>query len=53
MKKILDNGIGFVKQEVNRLSKILKEGKVNDKKKKELSNRLNILHSFSVSKDEL
>lgn len=53
MKKILENGIGFVKQEVSRLSKIVTEGKVNDKKKKELSNRLNILHSFSIKKDEL
>ncbi|RZC36424.1 ERp29 N domain containing protein [Asbolus verrucosus] len=53
MKKILENGISFVKQEYARLSKILKEGKVNEKKKLELSHRLNILRSFSLPRDEL
>lgn len=55
MKKIIEKGAGFVKNEVERLSKIVREGKVNDKKKQELSNHLNILHSFSVStkRDEL
>lgn len=53
MKRILDKGPSFVKSEVERLSKIVREGKVNDKKKQELTNHLNILHSFSVTKDEL
>lgn len=46
MKKIATNGISFVKQESDRLEKILKEGKVNQKKKEELSHRSNILKSF-------
>lgn len=53
MNKILDKGASFVKSEVERLSKIVREGKVNEKKKQELTNHLNILHSFSVAKDEL
>lgn len=51
MKKISTNGISFVKQESDRLEKILKEGKINQKKKEELSNRSNILKSF-VTKPE-
>lgn len=53
MKKILANGLDFVSQERNRLSKIIKEGKVNVKKKDELTQRLNILHSFIAQRDEL
>lgn len=53
MKRILDKGKNVVKNEVERLTKIVREGKVNEKKKQELSNHLNILHSFSVVKDEL
>ncbi|KAF2899663.1 hypothetical protein ILUMI_06523 [Ignelater luminosus] len=54
MKKILEQGVQFIKQEITRLGKIVKDGKVNDKKKEELSHRINILHSFSVPlKDEL
>ncbi|CAG9861512.1 unnamed protein product, partial [Phyllotreta striolata] len=47
MKKVLDNGYSFVLQEDARLEKIL-SGKVNDKKRRELSNRLNVLKSFSI-----
>lgn len=46
MNKIIANGISFVKQETDRLEKILKEGKINQKKKEEISNRANILKSF-------
>lgn len=53
MKKIIENGINFIKQEKSRLNKILKDGKLADKKKDELSQRLNILHSFRIQKDEL
>lgn len=53
MKKIIENGFNFVSQEVKRLNKILKDGKVNEKKKKDLYHRVNILHSFSIKKDEL
>lgn len=53
MKKIVESGIDFVSQELGRLNKILKQGKVNNKKKVELGNRLNILRSFSLHKDEL
>lgn len=54
MKKILEQGIGFVKTEIKRLTKIVNDGKMNNKKKEELLLRINILHSFNVqSKDEL
>lgn len=54
MTKILKEGEKFVAQEKKRLGKIISEGKVNEKKKQELSNRLNVLHSFVVkTKDEL
>lgn len=51
MKKIIASGISFVEQETARLEKILKEGKVNQKKKDELAQRVNILKSF-VKKSE-
>lgn len=47
MKKVIDNGYSFILQEDSRLEKIL-EGKVNEKKKRELSNRRNILKAFTV-----
>ncbi|XP_044261188.1 protein windbeutel [Tribolium madens] len=53
MSKIVESGLDFVNHELGRLNKILKQGKVNDKKKVELANRLNILRSFSLPKDEL
>lgn len=53
MKKILENGSGFVEKEKSRLNKLLKEAKMNEKKKTELTYRLNILHSFKTNKDEL
>ncbi|KRT81122.1 hypothetical protein AMK59_5402 [Oryctes borbonicus] len=53
MKKIIENGVKFVSQEKSRLNKIIKDGKLAEKKKDELSQRLNILHSFRVQKDEL
>ena len=54
MKKIIGEGLNFVTQEVSRLNKIIKEGKLIKKKKDELLQRINILHSFSVKgKDEL
>lgn len=54
MKKIIGEGARFVQQELSRLNKIVKEGKINKTKKDELSQRINILHSFAVkSKDEL
>ncbi|KAI4454515.1 endoplasmic reticulum protein erp29 [Holotrichia oblita] len=53
MKKIIESGMKFVTQEKSRLNKILKDGKLANKKKEELSQRLNILHSFRMNKDEL
>ncbi|KAL3270696.1 hypothetical protein HHI36_021224 [Cryptolaemus montrouzieri] len=55
MKKIISDGVDFVKQETNRLKKLLKESKIQEKKKQDLSGRLNILKSFSLNraKDEL
>lgn len=53
MKKVLEAGVDFIKSEKERLGKLLKEPKVVEKKKQDLSNRLNILQSFVLSKDEL
>lgn len=47
------NGNTFAKQEYSRLDKLVKQGNVNAKKKNELSNRLNILKSFTQFKTEL
>ena len=53
MKKVLDKGNGFIKDEVTRVEK-LRSGKVSDNKKKQLGDRLNILASFQLGlKDEL
>lgn len=45
MKKVIETGASFVKKEEKRLIKIL-DGKVNEKKKQELQQRLNILRSL-------
>ncbi|KAK3751880.1 hypothetical protein RRG08_047153 [Elysia crispata] len=53
MKKVLDKGNSFIKDEVTRVEK-LRSGKVSDNKKKQLGDRLNILASFQLGlKDEL
>ena len=54
MWKIIEKGWGFVKQEKERLEK-LQSGKISDKKKEQIGNRLNILTQFSlgVPRDEL
>ncbi|XP_018563113.1 endoplasmic reticulum resident protein 29 [Anoplophora glabripennis] len=45
MKKVIEGGVSFVTQEEKRLTKLL-DGKVNEKKKQELQQRLNILRSL-------
>lgn len=56
MKKVAEHGNGFVDSEIERLEK-LRSGKLSDKKKEQIGDRLNILSTFSVSiqhvKDEL
>ncbi|CAL1544594.1 unnamed protein product [Lymnaea stagnalis] len=53
LRKVLEKGNDFVKSEVTRVEK-LRSGKVSDKKKEQLSNRLNILTTFQLNvKDEL
>lgn len=53
MKKIIEDGFGFVKQEMNRITNIIKAGKASEKKLQELTHRLNILRTFSLAqKDE-
>ncbi|XP_052797761.1 endoplasmic reticulum resident protein 29-like [Mya arenaria] len=58
MKRVAEKGTGFVDSEIERLEK-LRSGKLSDKKKEQLADRLNILATFSVSlaqsgkKDEL
>ena len=53
MKKIIEKGNEFLDTEVKRVEK-LKDGKVSDKKKEQLSDRLNILNSFKLKlNDEL
>lgn len=51
MKKTIASGASFVTQETARLDKLLKE-KVNQKKKDELSNRLNVLKSFVIKPEK-
>lgn len=51
MKKAIESA-SFVTQESSRLDKILKEAKVNEKKKEDLSNRANILKSFVAKSDK-
>lgn len=53
MKKIVEVGNKFIKEEKSRLGKLIKDGKINEKKKAELSVKLNILHSFKAVKEEL
>ncbi|KAK9886411.1 hypothetical protein WA026_016690 [Henosepilachna vigintioctopunctata] len=55
MKKIITDGFVFIKHETSRLKKLLKESKIREKKKEDLSYRLNILKSFSTTeiKEEL
>ncbi|XP_045172032.1 endoplasmic reticulum resident protein 29-like [Mercenaria mercenaria] len=50
MKKVLEKGISFVNSEIERLEK-LRSGKLSDKKKEQIGDRLNILATFSISKD--
>jgi len=53
MKKILEKGDDFVKSEVTRVEK-LKTGKVSEKKKEQLGERLNVLSTFQIKlRDEL
>lgn len=52
MKKVISSGVSFVKQESDRLEKILKDGKVNQKKKEEFSHRSNILKSFATKPEK-
>ena len=55
MKKIKDKGLGYIKNEINRVSKMLKE-KMSDKKKNTFKKRLDVLNSFDFAhqqKDEL
>ena len=54
MRKVIEKGTEFVESEVKRVEK-LKSGKLSDKKKEQLNDRLNILTSFSlgIKKDEL
>lgn len=52
LKKVLENGDKFVDTEIERVEK-LRDGKLSDKKKEQLGERLNILTSFQLRKDEL
>ncbi|BFZ04348.1 hypothetical protein BsWGS_07387 [Bradybaena similaris] len=53
MKKVLEKGDSFIKSEVARVEK-LRTGKLSDKKKEQLKERLNILATFQNNvKDEL
>ena len=54
MKKVVEKGNEFINTETQRVEK-LQSGKISDKKKEQLNDRLNILASFSMGlqKDEL
>nr|CAI5835253.1 unnamed protein product [Callosobruchus analis] len=47
MDKVLNTSSTFVTLEIKRLEKIVNEGKVSQKKKDEISRKLNVLKSFS------
>ncbi|CAH1953493.1 unnamed protein product [Acanthoscelides obtectus] len=47
MDKVLNSSSAFVTLEIKRLEKILSGGKISQKKKEEISRRLNVLKSFS------
>lgn len=48
MKKIIASGDSFVETEESRVKKLLKDGKMDSKKKKDLKERLNVLQSFET-----
>lgn len=53
MKKVVEKGDDFIESEVSRVDK-LRSGKVSDKKKEQLHERLNILTTFQTAmRDEL
>jgi len=51
MKKIISDGLGFAEKESARTKKLL-EGKITEAKKAELGEKINILRSFTLNKDE-
>ncbi|CAH0548903.1 unnamed protein product [Brassicogethes aeneus] len=53
MNKVIEKDTSFINQENLRLNKLLKEGKINENKKTEIVQKLNILKSFKLPKDEL
>lgn len=52
MKKVVEKGDVFIDSELERLEK-LRSGKLSDKKKEQIGERLNILASFSLSRQHL
>lgn len=52
MKRIREKGAGFVENEVQRINQLLL-GKVVATKRKELTERLNILKAFAVPKPNI
>lgn len=51
IQKILEKGEGFLKDESNRLVKLLKKGKISTQKKNELETKINILKSFETKEN--
>lgn len=48
IQKILDKGEGFLKDESERIEKLLMKGKISANKKNELETKFNVLKSFRV-----
>lgn len=46
IQKIMDRGEGFLKDESERIEKLLKKGKISANKKNELETKINVLKSF-------
>lgn len=46
IQKIMDRGEDFLKDESERMEKLLKKGKINVNKKNELVTKINVLKSF-------
>ena len=56
MRKIVKEGNEFASNEMKRVKKVLKEGKIADNKKDAMEKRINVLRSFiqhDAVKDEL
>lgn len=48
IQKIMEKGEGFLKDESERVEKLLAKGKISSNKKNELETKINVLKSFRI-----